>query len=294
MWRFVPESGGRLFSSTAACRIVWATLIICSAFSAAQSKLDNEKWIVFERSGAPTYKLQCFTSGNVEVANDQLVISTRVQTATCSSFDLPSATYKYTSGFVSMRSFTFLYGTVEFRAKFGGGNNTGAWPAVWMQDVSCQKSDPTGTNDDCRGQEIDIAEVLDGNFRQINQQIHIDNFSHNDGCKASVPDTSQHFHTYQLDWSPGLLLFKIDGTTTCTIRRNYVPSVPMYVKISMFVGGYGGPLKEGTLPWTTLVDYVKVTQGSKVVFEDNFKENAGTEPPREVPKRGKKKKPAGD
>ena len=74
--------------------------------------------------------------------------------------DLSLKIYRYTSGWVSMRNLNFLYGTVEFRAKFGGGANSGAWPVVWMEDASCQASDPTGTDDDCNGQEIDIAEIV--------------------------------------------------------------------------------------------------------------------------------------
>ncbi len=230
----------------------------------------NGQWTAFNRAGAPNSNLQCFTPGNVSVSGGNLVIATRAETSTCTSFDLKPATYKYTSGFVAMRKFHFLYGTVEFRARFGGGMNTGAWPTVWLSDVSCQASDPTGTDDRCNSQEIDVAEILDGNFRQVNQQIHVDNFRHNDGCKPTTPDTSQNFHVFQLVWSPGSLLFKIDSSTTCTIARKYIPDAPMYLKISMFLGSYGGPVMDSSLPWKTLIDYVKVTQGSNVVFEDEF------------------------
>ncbi len=230
----------------------------------------NHQWITFNRAGAPNSNLQCFTPNNVSVSGGNLVITTKSETATCSSFDLPSATYHYTSGFVSMRDFSFLYGTVEFRAKFGGGTSTGAWPVVWMEDASCQASDPTGTDDSCNGQEIDLAEILDSDFTRVNQQIHVNNYTHSDGCKAFATDTSQNFHVYQLVWSAGSLIFKIDGTTTCTITQSYVPNAAMYVKIDNFVGSFGGPVKNRSLPWTTLVDYVKVTQGSTVIFDDQF------------------------
>jgi beta-glucanase (GH16 family) len=228
------------------------------------------QWIAFNRAGAPNSNLQCFTPRNVKVSDGNLIIITNSDTATCSSIDLSSSSYNYTSGFVSMQSFSFLYGTVEFRAKFGGGAGTGAWPAVWMADASCQASDPTGTDERCNQEEIDIAEILNGDFTQVNEQIHVDNFAHNDGCKASTSDTSQSFHIYQLIWSPGSLVFRIDGTTTCTITRKYVPKAAMYVKISMFVGKAGGRAKNDSLPWKTLIDYVKVTQGSAVVFNDDF------------------------
>lgn len=238
----------------------------------AQTGLRSQ-WIAFNRASAPNSNLQCFKPRNVSVSGGNLVITAKSELAICSSIDLSFTIYRYTSGYVSMRNFNFLYGTVEFRAKFGGGANSGAWPVVWMADASCQASDPTGTDDNCNGQEIDIAEILESDFNHVNQQIHVDNFSHNDGCNPSTTDTSQHFHVYQLLWSAGSLVFNIDGTTTCTIIRKYVPHAPMYLKIDTFVGKLGGPVNKDSLPWTTMVDYVKVTQGSRVIFEDEFEPN---------------------
>jgi hypothetical protein len=139
-----------------------------------------------------------------------------------------------------------------------------------MADASCQSSDPTGTDDNCNEQEIDIAEILHSDFTHVNQQIHVDKFSHNDGCNATTTDTSTNFHIYQLFWSAGSLVFKIDGTTTCTITQKYVPNASMYIKIDNFVGKFGGQVNDRSLPWVTLVDYLKVTQKSKVIFEDDF------------------------
>lgn len=250
--------------------IMLLAVLLGFSFMAPAENIRGGQWVTFNRAGAPNSDLQCFTPGNVEISDGSLVILTKAGSATCSSIDLSSATYNYTSGFVSMRSFNFLYGTVEFQAKFGGGAGTGAWPAVWMADASCQASDPTGTDERCNGQEIDIAEILNSDFTHVNQQIHVDNFAHNDGCKPLVSDTSQNSHTYQLIWSPGSLVFRIDGTATCTIARSYVPNAPMYVKFSVYVGKVGGLVKNSSLPWKTQIDYVTVTQGTAVVFKDDF------------------------
>jgi beta-glucanase (GH16 family) len=244
--------------------------LLCFPWAARAQTGLNSQWIAFNRASAPDSNLQCFKPNNVTVSRGNLVITTKREFATCSSIDLSLAAYRYTSGWVAMRNFHFLYGTVEFRAKFGGGVNSGAWPVVWMADVSCQASDPTGTDDNCNEQEIDIAEILHSDFTHVNQQIHVDKFSHNDGCNATTTDTSKNFHDYQLFWSAGSLVFKIDGATTCTITQKYVPNAPMYVKIDNFVGKFGGPVKDRSLPWVTLVDYLKVTQNSKVIFEDDF------------------------
>jgi beta-glucanase (GH16 family) len=254
----------------------WRLILRCALWlvplADARAGLQPQ-WIAFERAGGPNSDLQCFSPRNVSISDGFLAITTTSETAICSSFDLRRASHPYTSGFIAMRRFNFLYGTVTVRARFGGAG-AGAWPAVWMADASCQASDPSGTNDDCNGQEIDVAEILNGNFTQVNQQIHVDRFKHEDGCKAPASDVSRDFHVYQLDWSPGTLVFKIDGVVTCRVLRSYVPDSPMYVKIDTFVGRYGGPIANTSLPWATLVDYVKVTQGSNLIFNDGF----GSEP----------------
>ncbi|HEX4005025.1 MAG TPA: glycoside hydrolase family 16 protein [Acidobacteriaceae bacterium] len=247
-----------------------ALLVVLCGFPqlAFSQGAGSAQWLAFNRAGAPNSNLQCFSPSDVNVSGGNLVLLTRAETATCSSIDLSRATYRYTSGFVAMRSFSFLYGTVDFRAKFGGGTNTGSWPTVWLADASCQASDPTGTDDHCNDQEIDIAEILDGDFAHVNQQIHVDHFTHNDGCTA--PQTSNQFHVYQLVWTPGSLVFRIDGTTTCEISQLYVPHGAMYLKVSVFAGRHGGPVDDSSLPWTTLIDYVRIRQNNSVIFNDDF------------------------
>jgi hypothetical protein len=44
----------------------------------------------------------------------------------------------------------------------------------------------------------------------------------------------------------------------------------MYVKVDMYAGNMGGPIEDRSLPWTTLIDYLKVTRGAIVLFNDNF------------------------
>ena len=261
--------------------MLWFLVTFFTAELQAQTGLNdhlNDQWIAFERAGAPNSNLQCFSPKNVTVSDGYLLIATRLQSDTCASFDLRPASYHYTSGFVAMRSFNFLYGTVRVRARFGGGAGTGAWPVIWMADASCQTSDPSGTDDNCNEQEIDVAEILGGNFRQVNQQIHVDRFKHEDGCKVPVSDVSREFHVYELDWGPRSLVFKIDGATTCNIVEPYVPNTPMYLKIDTFVGGYGGAVNNASLPWTTRIDYVKITQGSALIFNDGFSPEPADQP----------------
>jgi len=245
----------------------------------------NSQWIAFNRAGSSSSNGQCFTPNNVAVTGGFLVLTALIQSATCSSFDEPLETLPYTAGFVSMRTFNFLYGTIEFRAKFGpcnGGScgSSGYWPAVWMNDAGCEASDPTGTNDNCNEQEIDITEILNGNFTAVNQQIHTPEFGgHNDGCTASASDVSTNWHVYDLVWSAGSLVWSVDGTVTCTITQSYVPNAAMYVKMDQYVGGVaGGAVNNSTFPWLEQIDYLTVTQGSTVVFSDTFGASAPSAP----------------
>jgi beta-glucanase (GH16 family) len=105
--------------------------------------------------------------------------------------------------------------------------------------------------------EIDITEILNSNHTSVNQQIH--SAGNNSGCTASTTDVSQNFHVYQLVWAAGSLEWKIDGTSTCKIT-NGIPSNPMFLIISTAMGGAGGAINSSTLPQTSLVDYVKISQ----------------------------------
>jgi beta-glucanase (GH16 family) len=225
-------------------------------------------WTLFNRAGAPEAASQCFTPTNVSLSGGFLILTALVQSASCVSIDLPYQAFPYTSAFVAMRTFNFLYGYIEFRAKFGPCNGgacggSGSWPAVWMNDVSCQASDPTGTDNSCNEQEIDLAEFLSANFTTVNQQIHTPQFGgHNDGCGPSLTDASLNYHVYDVVWSAGSLVWSIDGTTTCTITASYVPNTAEYIKADIFIGGCcGGSINTAQFPLTVSLDYVKVGQG---------------------------------
>jgi hypothetical protein len=239
--------------------------------TAQSSKGLNRQWIAFNRGGAPSASQQCLLPRNVTAGGGALILTAQRKNATCASVDFPTASsYAYTSAEIAMKTFNFLYGTVEFRGKFGGGAKSGSWPAVWLYDASCQNSDPTGTDNNCTAEEIDITEILFGNFTQVGQYLHMPNLKYNNNCNALVTDVGLNYHTYDLVWAPGSLVWKIDGTTTCTMTSK-VPSHSMYLKVDVFVGGNsGGTINNATFPWTTTIQYVSVTQNGTKIFYDNF------------------------
>ena len=102
-----------------------------------------------------------------------------------------------------------------------------------------------------------MAEILYSHTTVVNEQIH--SSLGNPGCNAQVSDVSQDFHTYTLTWAPDQLTFQIDGVTTCVLTQA-VPSHPMFLMINTARGGQGGPIDPNSLPQTTVVDYVRVSQ----------------------------------
>ena len=245
-------SGVNFTASTSATVIFYDDFQTDTALSSSWFALDVYSGVNSEK--------ECYQpSQDAIVSGTGLVETTIVQSISCSGQTLP-----YTSGAIVMAPpFTFLYGTVEFQAKVAG--CTGCWPAIWMLGYLCQPSAPTiynaGTCDwpNPGSDEIDITELLDSNFTSVNQQIHTS--SSNAGCHATTTDTSKNFHVYDLIWSAGSLVWKIDGVVTCTLTESAVPSHPMFLIINLAMGGSGGgTVNNSTLPSSTYVNYVKVTQ----------------------------------
>jgi Glycosyl hydrolases family 16 len=223
----------------------------------------NTEWIAFNRGGYSSASNACLVPGNLAVSSGQLVGITKSQSASCDSIDLAEASAPNTSWEVAMRNFSFTYGTVTIVVQnFGGASGDNIWPGLELYDATCQMSDPTGTDNNCVGREVDFAEVL-GNVTQVNNQIH---FGSGGQCLPNVSNVTQNQHTYSLIWSSSSYVFQVDGTTTCTI--NDVSTTPAYLKMLMFAGYLNDT--PGGLPWTTHINSVTVTQNGTTVFEDCF------------------------
>jgi beta-glucanase (GH16 family) len=214
----------------------------------------SPRWVAINRPGdSSNAEQQCYKPGNVAVGSGLLVLTSRV--------DSSCAGYRYTSAMVQWRSFNFLYGTLEIRAKEAGGQGT--WPALWLLGANCQQTNVTdpGNIPPCNwpqpgSDEIDMTEIMGGNLTSVNQSIH--SGGNGPGCSAHTTDVSQHWHTYALIWRSGSLTWKIDGVTTCVITDN-VPSHPMFLLINTAIGGVGGgTVNDATLPQTHSIDYVRV------------------------------------
>jgi hypothetical protein len=235
------------------------------------TSIDTTLWNVMnEHSDVTNNEADCYAPANVAVSGGYLNETAMAQSASClNAMGAPAGpaggmlSEMYTSGAIQMKSFSFLHGTVEVRAKFAGGTT---WPAIWMLGAYCQY--PTwlyGVNshgsgsDPCMwhnpgSDEIDIAEIFSG-ASTVNETIQGDN-----GCQPTPPmGTPQDWHVYTLNWTSASVEWLIDGVSQCMLTQN-VPAHPMFLIINTTVGGAGGGTPDpSTLPQTTSIDYVHVT-----------------------------------
>jgi beta-glucanase (GH16 family) len=214
------------------------------------NKVDPQKWTVFFDGKPHNNELQYYTYDEVWAQNGNLVIRSRKR-----PFTGPHGTRQYTSGKLSTaRKFSFLYGTVEMRAKLPRGR--GIWPAFWMLPAH-EKTWPP---------EIDIMESLGHEPNKIYMSNHTGLWPNTDAHISSFtgPDYSADFHTYTVEWAPGWLRWKIDGVTRKEITEG-VPDQPMYLILNTAVGGKwpGSPDESTPFPQQFLIDYVHVYQAEQ-------------------------------
>lgn len=220
------------------------------------------EWTALDRhTDYSNQEIGCYRPANVLTAAGNLSIETRVESSSCGdATHLPSAE-QYTSGAVIWSSFAFGLGTIEVRAKLAGG--TGPWPAIWLHGTNCQGTFASTADDigACHwpqpgSDEIDIVDAF-GDRTHPNQAIR--STVANGTCpNVSISDMSANWHVYALTRTASSLTFKIDGATTCQLGAGQFPTGPQFLILNASMRS----VVDSTLPQTTLIDYVKVTDGT--------------------------------
>lgn len=152
----------------------------------------------------------------------------------------------YTSGFLAtLNHFHQQYGWFEMRARFPRGR--GFWPAFWL--IPADQSWPP---------EIDIVENLGHDTTRSYLTFH---WTPDDSTGATVAGLDfTSYHTFAVNWQPGLIVWYIDGVERYRVTGANVPSKPMYIIVNLAVGGsWAGPPDSSTpFPGYMDVDYVRV------------------------------------
>lgn len=221
-----------------------------------RSGLPNAKKWDYETGLVRNKELQFYTSRrkeNARVEGGKLVIEARKEPFRGATFTSASL--------VTLGRFTFQYGRVEVRAKLP--KALGTWPAIWMMgaDRSVVGWPRCG--------EIDVMEHVAHNPGVIHGTVHqlkAEGSGYwSKGDKTEVPDCTDAFHVYALEWSKAGLdwfvddrkyfSFPYEGPAKWTFDR------PMYLLINLAIGGTWGGAKgvdEAAFPQRYEVDYVRV------------------------------------
>ena len=239
---------------------------------------DPAKW-GYEEGFIRNNEAQCYTrerSENARVENGQLILEARKERYKNPGFD-PEAKGKgaarrtkeyadYTSA--SLRTLgkaSWSHGRIEVRAKLPKGKGT--WPAIWT----------LGTNNKEVGWpacgEIDIMEFVGFEPGVIHANIHTRKYNHaqktNKGSQITIPDASEAFHVYAMEWDGLRMDFFVDDKKYFTYEneKSGVEAWPydqdQYLILNLAIGGaWGGAqgIDDGIFPQRFCIDYVRVYQ----------------------------------
>ena len=170
---------------------------------------------------------------------------------------------KYTSArLVSKGKGDWTYGRFEIRARLPKG--VGTWPAIWMLGSTT----PLEWPDDG---EIDIMEHVGFNQGQVHASVHTKKYYHSIGTQKTaitqVPDCSDSFHVYKLEWDKETITMFIDDRPYFKFRNEHTGKdawpfdKPCHLLLNIAVGGNWGGQKgvdETIWPQKMEIDYVRV------------------------------------
>ena len=143
-------------------------------------------------------------------------------------FQCLNGTCLYTSGLINTQShFGQSYGYFEMRAKLPAGQ--GLWPAFWLMPGDMYSYSWT------TGYEIDVMEVGGKNPSIDYMNLHYPGGQYMSSTAAGG-DLSAGFHTFAVDWEPGVITWYLDGAQRKQVTSN-VPSIPMYLIADLAIGG---------------------------------------------------------
>jgi beta-glucanase (GH16 family) len=226
------------------------------------SRVNNDFWTPEQGgSGWGNNELEYYTSHveNAYLENGSLVIEARKEQFGGNA---------YTSArLVTRGKAAWTYGRFEIRAKLPKGQ--GIWPAIWlMPDTNTYGNWPAGG-------EVDIMELLGHAPATVYGTLHWGNPHASSGKSftlVGVPDFSEEYHVFTLEWEPGEFRWYVDGVQYHTVNKWMTSSPgavfpapfdkPFYVILNVAVGGSwpGSPDSTTIFPQKMYVDYVRVYQ----------------------------------
>ncbi|HEX5919370.1 MAG TPA: glycoside hydrolase family 16 protein [Nocardioides sp.] len=175
--------------------------------------------------------------------------------------------YRLNGHIGTQHSFAFRYGVAAARVKFH--RLRGQHGAFWLQPAD-------GMHAGALGSEIDVVEY----FGDHHPQGGLASFMHRYEGKRRIasggwiPNSrsfltgrgdgwSKNYHVFSVEWTPRMLVFRIDGKETGRLRGK-ISAVPQFPILSLISANYEIPkIKEKRLPQHMYVDWVRVWETGK-------------------------------
>ena len=225
------------------------------------NRLDSSLWNTchwWQKEGctiASNNELEWYLPGQAEVYGGALHLTAKRTKVSASD----GKDYPFTSGMVTtgpsahdMQSkLAFTFGKVDVRFRLPVGR--GLWPAIWLLPAS-ENSLP----------ETDLLEVTGDDPGLLRMRLHPKNRADASiGKDFRLPggeSLAGGWHTVTLDWTPGKLVFALDGKRVWQLVDKQVPDEPMYLVMNLAVGGEypGDPDKNTKFPATFSIDHVRI------------------------------------
>lgn len=218
--------------------------------------LNTDNWTpVVAGTGFGNQERQYYTNRpqNLRVEDGKLII-----TALLEEYKVGNSTWNYTSARItSSGKRDFTYGKIEARIKLPKG--AGTWPAFWTLGYGSWPS----------AGEIDIMEYVGRKPDEIQCNVHTKDYNgmngKNMGMKKTVPNVSDDFHTYAIEWNSQRIRFFFNGEhywtfSSLTVNEaNYPFNKPQYIILNLAIGGtMGGTVDDTIFPQEYIIDYVRV------------------------------------
>lgn len=239
---------------------------------------DPAKWN-YEEGFIRNNEAQYYTRAraeNASVQNGMLVIEARKERFANPRYQ-PGAQEKrggrgrefadYTSASLTTRGkASWTYGRIEVRAKLPPGRGT--WPAIWMLGTNAAQVGWPACG------EIDIMEFVGFDPGIVHANIHTKEYNHmkktGKGSQLAVPDASDAFHVYAVEWDARQMDFFVDDHKYFTYSNEgsgtdaWPYDKDEYLILNLAIGGAWGGAKgidETCFPQKYYIDYVRVYSG---------------------------------
>jgi beta-glucanase (GH16 family) len=172
---------------------------------------------------------------------------------------------RYTSARLKTQGiFEVHYGRIEIRVRIPRAK--GIWPACWLlgKDISEVGWPKSG--------EIDLMEYNQKEPSIFHGTVHGPGYAGDHGVTARVrlrrgSPLAGGFHVLAVEWSPGAIVFFLDGVSYAKVTPGSLPAggtwvfdKPFFLLLNVAVGGEwpGDPDSSTRFPQTMLVDWVRV------------------------------------